>query len=112
MGRLCRLAELPDPGSARFEMPEHPYGYSLCVVHSNGQVHAYLNSCPHTDSPMDWTPGDFLSSDRQYIQCSLHGALFEVDGGRCVAGPCRGDRLTPVQVYVENGLLMLRESVD
>lgn len=61
---------------------------------------------------MDWTPGDFLSSDRQYIQCSLHGALFEVDGGRCVAGPCRGDRLTPVQVYVENGLLMLGESFD
>ncbi|WP_348675498.1 Rieske 2Fe-2S domain-containing protein [uncultured Abyssibacter sp.] len=112
MRRLCRLAELGDPGSARLDLPEHPYGYSLCLVHLDGQVHGYLNSCPHTDSPMDWQPGRFLTPDGRYIQCSLHGAMFEVDGGRCVAGPCRGDRLTPVFVYVEDGIVYLGETFD
>ena len=109
MTRLCRLADLPDPGSARFEMPDHPYDASLCVVRSGGQVHGYVNSCPHTGAPMDWVPGQFLSEDGRYIQCSLHGALFEPDTGRCVAGPCRGDRLTPVSVTVQGDDLVREE---
>ena len=112
MRRLCRLAELPDPGSARFEMPEHPYGYSLCLVQSNGIVHGYINSCPHTDSPMDWSPGQFLTGDGRYIQCALHGAMFELDTGRCIAGPCRGDRLNSVNLCVEDGIVYLDESFE
>lgn len=107
MRRLCRLADLPDPGSARFELPEHPYGYSLCLVQVGGVVAAYINSCPHTDSPMDWSPGQFLSRDGQYIQCSLHGALFEPDTGVCVAGPCRGDHLRMVPTVIDSGIVYL-----
>lgn len=112
MRRLCRLAELPDPGSARFDLPDHPYGYSLCLVRRDGQVYGYLNSCPHTDSPMDWSPGQFLAGDGQHIQCALHGALFEIETGRCVAGPCRGDRLTSVVVYVDGGVVYLGEDFE
>lgn len=107
MRRLCRLADLPDPGSARFELPEHPYGYSLCLVHVDGVVAAYINSCPHTDAPMDWSPGEFLTSNGRYIQCSLHGALFEPDTGACVAGPCRGDQLRMVPTVIDSGIVYL-----
>lgn len=109
MRRLCRQAELADPGSARFELPDHPDGYSLCVVQRDGVVRGYINSCPHTDAPMDWQPGQFLTSGGDYIQCSLHGALFEIDSGRCVAGPCVGRSLTPANVFVEQGVVYLDE---
>lgn len=109
MRRLCRQAELADPGSARFELPEHPDGYSLCVVHRDGAVHGYINSCPHTDAPMDWQPGKFLAANGDYIQCAMHGALFEIDTGRCVAGPCTGQSLKPVNVYLDGGIVMLDE---
>ena len=39
----------------------------------------------------------------------MHGALFEIDTGRCVAGPCTGQSLKPVNVYVDGGVVVLDE---
>ena len=110
MRRLCRLAELDDPGSARFDLPEHPYGYTLAVIQRDGGVYGYINSCPHTDAPMDWQPGQFLAAPGDYIQCSLHGALFNIEDGHCVAGPCKGDALQSVELEVRDGLVYLAET--
>jgi nitrite reductase/ring-hydroxylating ferredoxin subunit len=40
--------------------------------------------------------------DNMFIQCSTHDALFEVDSGTCVAGPCIGDALQPVELVIED----------
>ena len=41
---------------------------------------------------------DFLDADRRFIICSVHGATYEPEDGRCVGGPCGRGRLTPVDV--------------
>jgi nitrite reductase/ring-hydroxylating ferredoxin subunit len=41
----------------------------------------------------------------------MHGALFEMDTGLCVAGPCEGMRLRALPVRVERGYVLLEESV-
>ncbi len=51
---------------------------------------------------------DFLDMDGALIQCSTHGALFEIESGHCLAGPCQGDRLTPVPFAEEDGQLVLK----
>jgi nitrite reductase/ring-hydroxylating ferredoxin subunit len=33
--------------------------------------------------------------------CARHGAIFEPHTGRCVGGPCRGARLTPLTIREE-----------
>ena len=38
---------------------------------------------------------------------AVHGASFELEGGLCVAGPCRGDALRPVAVEVRDGQVWL-----
>jgi nitrite reductase/ring-hydroxylating ferredoxin subunit len=38
--------------------------------------------------------------------CSWHGALFEIDGGACVGGPCSGSRLRPWPVTVVAGAIV------
>ena len=73
------------------------------VVRRGTQVFAYRNHCPHTGSPLDWQPDQFLNLDRTLIQCATHMALFRIDDGRCVSGPCKGEALTPVALSVVDG---------
>jgi len=41
----------------------------------------------------------------------MHGALFEIDTGACVAGPCMGKALRALPVRVTQGYVMLDENV-
>ena len=38
-------------------------------------------------------PDEFLEPDKQFLMCFNHGALFEVETGECVSGPCVGEGL-------------------
>ena len=69
----------------------------VLVVRSAGVLHAYLNNCPHAGVRLDWATGAVRQEDSHYLRCSMHGALFEPDTGKCVAGPCKGGSLVPVQ---------------
>ena len=105
MQKLCNLADIPEGGSLRVAYPGDTTGHGLCVIKRDGVVRAYVNACPHTNAPMDWTPGRFLTRDGSLIQCSMHGAQFRIEDGQCVRGPCLGQRLQKVQVICENGQL-------
>ena len=48
-------------------------------------------------------PDKFLDLDGSLIQCSSHGALFQVESGECITGPCAGDHLMQVELRVEDG---------
>lgn len=69
---------------------------------------AYLNQCPHMGVELNWKPGSFMDSDNLFLQCSTHGALFKPRDGECVAGPCQGDALTPLDIRVIEGLVEVR----
>ena len=98
---LCRLDELADPGSRGFDLDDG--ATRLFVVLREGVVHAYRNRCPHTGAPLEWTPDRFLDLDNHFIQCAIHGALFQVEDGYCVRGPCAGESLQALDVRVEGG---------
>jgi nitrite reductase/ring-hydroxylating ferredoxin subunit len=91
---LCRLADIPDPGSRGFEVE----GRATFLVRRGDVIAGYVNSCPHTGGPLDWVEHQFLDLERRHILCATHGALFRIEDGYCLAGPCRGKRLTPVAV--------------
>lgn len=79
------------------------------IVHRDaaGEVHAWLNVCPHAGRRLDWAPGQFLRSKDGLLVCAVHGASFELAGGECVAGPCRGERLREVAVHCVDGEIRL-----
>ena len=104
---VCRLEELPDPGSRGVTLEQGGRLYDVFVVRCGMQVFCYLNRCPHTGSPLDWMPDQFLSLDKHHIQCATHAALFRIGDGVCISGPCNGDVLTPVAVVVEGGKVIL-----
>ena len=102
---LCTLDELADPASKGFEMDTGDGVVSLFVVRRDSEVRGYINSCPHTGVPLEWVPDQFLDADGSFIECATHGALFTIEEGKCVSGPCAGDRLRPVRLAVEVGVI-------
>lgn len=96
--RLCRLDELPDPGSREFELDK---GHAVFVVRKDERIFAYENSCPHTGVSLNWLPDRFLDGDGAFIQCDMHGARFRIEDGACVFGPCAGKGLKPVSVLID-----------
>ena len=80
---------------------------SLLLYRHGDDVRAWLNICPLAGRRLDWAPGQFLKNQDGLLVCAAHGATFELSGGRCVAGPCRGDALRAVPVTVRDGAVWL-----
>ena len=74
---------------------------------ANGDVHAWLNVCPHAGRRLDYAPGQFLRSKSGDLICAVHGASFVLPSGQCVGGPCRGDCLRTVPVQMRDGAVYL-----
>jgi len=77
---------------------------SIIVDCGRNPLQAWLNSCPHQGSRLDYVPGKFLIHKEQLV-CAVHGATFELEEGLCVGGPCRGEHLTSIAVLEEDGAL-------
>lgn len=80
-------------------------GHSIFVVNKDGNYFAYLNRCPHLGVELNWNEHVFLDVEKVFVQCSTHGALFNIDNGLCVAGPCLGQSLQRIALSNDNGVL-------
>jgi nitrite reductase/ring-hydroxylating ferredoxin subunit len=105
--RVCNLADLPD-GAARGFDPMNRGRDTVFVVRRGETVRLWADRCPHHGTPMPWRKDAYLNAAGDRIVCAAHGALFEIDSGLCVQGPCLGDRLRPVPfTLTQNGDLLL-----
>lgn len=100
---LCSLDDIPEGGSRGFQHGE----LKLLIVKHKGKVVAYRNTCPHLGIPLEWVEHQFLDSSGTMIQCANHGALFVIDTGKCVAGPCAGRKLEAVPFRIDANQLSL-----
>ena len=100
---LCRLDDIPVPGSRGFTLGEGVEAQEYFIVRDAHGVYAYENHCPHRGGLLDWTPDRFLTRDRKHILCATHGAVFRMNDGYCVGGPCAGKSLNPVAIMVHEG---------
>ena len=96
--RLCHSNTVPDNDSRSFTLDSKVplTNHTLFVIKKHQQLYIYQNRCPHLGIELEWQPHQFLDSAHEYIQCHTHGALFEIDSGHCIVGPCAGKALTPI----------------
>ncbi|MEK9684733.1 MAG: Rieske (2Fe-2S) protein [Rhodospirillaceae bacterium] len=101
---LCPFNELDDPGAKGFRVGRRP---RIFVVRVGINAYGYINLCPHQGTPLDWKPDAFLTVEEDAIMCATHGALFDIEDGKCTWGPCLGMRLASVPITIEDGLIKL-----
>ena len=73
------------------------------VVRRGEAVFGYVDRCPHAGLPLAQQLDQYLTPDGGMIACSWHGAVFAVEDGACLGGPCVGGRLTAWPVVVVEG---------
>ncbi|MDB6143647.1 MAG: iron-sulfur cluster-binding protein Rieske family [Pseudomonas sp.] len=89
---LCAAEYLSEARSRGFDID----GIKILAVRREGQAFVYQNRCPHRGVPLEWQPDEFLDASASLIQCATHGALFLIESGECVAGPCAGQSLNVI----------------
>lgn len=97
---LCRIDDLPDGSARGFPVPG--LRCKVVLVRKRDEVQGYLDSCPHYEpgTPMAWKTDAYLNGDGTHIACHSHGALFDIETGECVIGPCLGRSLTRVPLTI------------
>lgn len=106
MIRLCAASDIAEGQSKGLEIQ----GQRLLVIRKDGIVHVYENRCPHRGIPLEWVPDQFLDTSGSLIQCATHGALFLIDSGECVAGPCAGQFLRALSSTERDGIIWLQNA--
>ena len=106
---LCAADDIA-PGSSR----GFALGESSCfaVKNQDGEIYVYVNSCPHLGVELEWVADQFLDNEGQLIQCSTHGALFTIESGKCVTGPCLGQSLRAIPFSIESGNILIACDMD
>ena len=106
--------DLVDRGEGvRFTVDSAGRALPAFVIRYRGAIYGYLNVCADQELELDWIPGTFFDADTTRLVCSAHGALYEPDSGRCMAGSCAG--ASPVRLPVrelEDGAIVMEGDED
>jgi len=103
----CLLEDLDARDARGFTWQDGDRSRQGFVVRSGEAVFAYHNVCPHAGNPLNWKPHAFLTRGRDLIMCSVHGAIFEIESGSCVGGPCPGRTLTALRAEIRQGRVVV-----
>lgn len=103
MNPICRQDDIPEAGCKGFCIEDKSY---FAIKH-NGQIVIYENRCPHLGIELNWQEDQFLDASGSLIQCSTHGALFLIENGHCVSGPCQGKNLIAIPHTSTDGFITL-----
>ena len=107
MTKICNLNDIKANKSLGLLVSINGTKKPLIIVRVKNNVFVYVNSCPHVGTPLDLKPGQFLSHDKKNIVCSTHGALFEINTGLCIFGPCKNKYLETIPVHIDNDEILL-----
>lgn len=106
--RLCAVDALDATRAKGLTIDVDGRAVDLFLVRdAHGGVYGYVDRCPHAGSPLAWREDDYLDENGEFILCATHGAMFRIEDGRCLGGPCRGRGLQPVAVRIEGDAIHL-----
>jgi nitrite reductase/ring-hydroxylating ferredoxin subunit len=77
--------------------------WPILITRRGSSFFGFENACPHAGSRLDTRPGEFMDEEGNFLTCGKHRAQFDIDTGHCFIGPCQGQRLTPVELVIDDG---------
>jgi nitrite reductase/ring-hydroxylating ferredoxin subunit len=104
---LCRLDDLVEGAALGFD-PTGVGRTTVFALRKSGSIHVYRDICPHYGATtLAWKRNAYLAPGGEYIACSAHGALFQIEDGVCISGPCLDQALQSVAHRVESDLVLI-----
>ncbi|GAB1267225.1 Rieske (2Fe-2S) protein [Aurantivibrio infirmus] len=104
---LCHISDIDPKTGKGFDQN----GLQLFAIKTQKDFQVYLNRCPHVGLPLNWVADQFMDADGELIQCKSHGALFRIEDGQCVAGPCIGQSLQRIESHTNaDNFLCVKEN--
>ncbi len=99
-GEYVKVAALDDlpPGTL---LGVEVAGVRVCLANADGEIYAIQDNCTHRDFPL--SAGELEDCT---VECTWHGAKFDVKSGRALALPA----IKPVKTYevkVEDGQILV-----
>ena len=105
---ICSSSEVAESAQGfRFKLTRFGAEAPAFVIRYQGKVYGYLNQCGHVPAELDWQPGQFFDDSKLYLICSIHGALYAPESGRCLGGRCQGVGLKAIKVIEIDGDILL-----
>lgn len=98
MYKICQTEDVEERTAKGYSTPAG----DIIVTQRDGSFYAYKNVCPHLQVNLEYMEDEFLDMDKEHIICSTHGALFKVEDGECIWGPCQGESLSKIAIEVHS----------
>ncbi|NWF10887.1 Rieske 2Fe-2S domain-containing protein [Pseudomonas salomonii] len=108
---LCDVDDIEDGRAISVSALVSGTQQALVLVRRDEEVFAYINECPHFSVRLDYRPGKFEVYQKRVLMCAHHSALFRIEDGYCIEGPCAGNRLQIVPVSVVEGAVFRTSSL-
>ena len=105
--KIAKLEDLPEGTTKRFSFKRDSMRVDAFMANFKGEIVAYENLCRHLPITLDYGDGEFFSNDGSLFVCQTHGAFYEPKNGLCIAGPCTGASLIPLETEQSDGHIFL-----
>lgn len=96
-----------DPSTVSIQLKIKGHIVKGFVVRKGKDYFAYQNLCKHLPVTLDLNDNSFFNHDKSHLQCQMHGAVYEMQTGLCIGGPCEGARLNPLKLVDEGTQLVV-----
>lgn len=103
---LAALDAIADGAARNFVIEMKAGRFHGFVIRRADAVFGFVDLCPHAGLPLAQKLDDYLTPDGSLITCGWHGALFTIETGACVGGPCLGQKLSPWPVDASDGRIV------
>jgi 3-phenylpropionate/trans-cinnamate dioxygenase ferredoxin component len=97
--RVASEADLPANGLLSVELEE--LEFRVCLARADGRIYAFRDNCSHKDFPL--SAG---AIDDGQVECSWHGARFDMASGRALRLPAIKP-ITTYEVKIEDGEIFI-----
>ncbi len=104
---IIASSELHEGMSHLFTFVKDDERHEAFVIRFKSEIRAYLNLCPHAGEPIAEKNQSAFNSDKRYLLCREHFALFDPETGKCVSGPCPIADLYKIAIVQQDGMICL-----
>ncbi|HEV8541507.1 MAG TPA: Rieske 2Fe-2S domain-containing protein [Verrucomicrobiae bacterium] len=108
--RLASIQELRAKRTIKFTYREEGISREGFLALIESEIVCYENVCRHLPLPLDYGDGRFFTEDEKHFVCQTHGAMYDLQNGLCVAGPCVGASLKKIHVEVRGDEIWIQEN--